>query len=135
MNSPEPLTTRLHRHRWAAAAAFGSLLAAWLTAAAIVPRYADAISCWQAWRTQRQRLSAVVDWEVERTHLGARRLYLQQYFESLYVSLPHSDQMSAILQTLQQYAADLEVRLEQVRQGERHGHCAPFVVSGPIALA
>src|SRR5690606_26892489 len=71
---------------------------------------------------QRAKVASAVTWEVEQTSLEARRLYLEQYFASLYVSLPKSDQMSVILQALPRYASAGEVRLEQVGQEERVAH-------------
>ncbi len=112
----------LRRHPWALVTAAGGSLAAWLFVADVVPRLAEAVQVWTEWREDRARLTGVAAWEVEETNIRARRLYLQQHFESLYVSLPHSEQISVILQALQRYAGEFEVRLEQVRQGERVGH-------------
>lgn len=129
----EDIVAWLRLHRWAAYAAAGGLLVLWLLAAEVGPRVEAAVARWQDWQAQRERLASVVTWEIEQTHIQARRLYLRQRFSSLYVNLPRGDQMSIMLGELQRHAARRKVRLEAVRPGESIGH--PSYDELPVAVA
>lgn len=116
------LVTGLQVHRWGALALLAGLLAVGVVCTEVVPRAAGLVGQWRHWRVQQRKVASAAQWEVEKTHLQVRRLYLQQYFEDLYVSLPKSDQMSVILQVLQERAGEREVMLRQVRPAARVAH-------------
>ena len=134
----EHLLPWLSLHRWMALAGGMLLLSLYLLAADLVPRAASAYALFNTWSQQADRIASAKEGAAEEVLLGARRLELQEQLSDLYVSLPRSDQISTLVQVLQENAEATKVGMQEIRPSERSafdGYDAlPFqvVILGPF---
>ena len=124
--------TWLQERRWLALAGCVAGLVVYVLLADFVPRAAKVYAVFDTWQEQQARILSLADATLQQEHLEARRRTLQGRFDRLYVNLPRSDQISVLVQVLQQSAEAVEVGLQQIRPAERKtfaGHDAlPFQV-------
>lgn len=118
----DALSTWIDDHRWAALTIGVLLLSLYLTAGTLWPRFQATMTLYDAWQDNEDKLRSVTQWPVDQVRLQVRRRRLEKRFERLYVSLPRSDQMSIILETLQQNAHRSGVAIKQIRPGQRVAH-------------
>ena len=85
----------------------------------VVPRWIEVGAQYQAVQTDRARIAEVVTWEREKVRIVQHRRMLRERYDHLYVSLPHIDQISVIVRTLQQHADSAGGVLTHIRPGER----------------
>ena len=111
--------TWLQTHRWLALAGGMALLGVYLLVVDLTPRIASTYALFEAWRQHQVRIASVTDGTVKQAHLEARRQQLQERLADLYVSLPRSDQLSTLIQVLQESADAVGVGLQEIRPTER----------------
>lgn len=109
-------------HRWHVLTVFVLSAGGLLLVSDVIPRYVSAYELARDWQRQRAKLAEVAAWQTQKADIEAERDHLEARFNGLYVSLPRSDQMSAILQRWQQSADETGVVLRQVRPAERVSH-------------
>lgn len=115
----ERLLPWLSLHCWMALAGVMLLLAAYLLITDLAPRAASAYAIVNAWKQHEARIASVQAGAAEKTHLDMRRLTLQERLSALYVSLPRSDQISALVQVLQDNAEAAAVGMQEIRPAAR----------------
>lgn len=118
----DPLITWIAVHRWRAAAAGVLLLAGLVLLVEALPRWTALWGQYQTVQADQRRIKAVDTWAAEKVRIGQRRRMLKARYDRLYVSLPHIDQMSLIVRTLQQQADSVGGTLTHIRPGERIQH-------------
>ncbi|MDX1545802.1 MAG: type 4a pilus biogenesis protein PilO [Rhodothermales bacterium] len=112
-------------HRWRGLAAGVALLCVYGVLGELAPRAGAAYAAYGAWQRQEATIASMARWDEERQALSHRKRRLQQRFAALYVSLPRSDQMSTLLQVLQESASAAGVDVRHVRPAE-HARFATY---------
>lgn len=119
-------------HRWRVLAAGVALLCVYGVLGELAPRAGAAYAAYEAWQRQEATIASMARWAEERQALSHRKRRLQERFAALYVSLPRSDQMSILLQVLQESADAAGVTVRHVRPAEHVRFAAydelPFAV-------
>jgi len=113
------LGTWIQACRWRALTGSAACLVGYLLIADGWPRAAWTYTSFGTWRQQRAKIASVAEWEVRGAQLDGRKRLLQRRFADLYVNVSSSDQISVLLQVLQESAAAIKIELREIRPAER----------------
>ncbi len=111
----DALLTWLSDNRWKAYAMTIMVLAIVLISKQFFPRIQNTVNSYSELSSQRERVAAAADWEMNRKRLEAEKRQLRERFELIYVSLPSSDNMSTFVGELNELAEKHSVSILQLK--------------------
>ncbi len=105
-------------HYWQFLAALWIVFCLLLVSQELWPRAKQVISDYYAWQQNLQKISDMQDWENRSMLLTKKTARLEEQVQELYISIPNNDQMSVILDCLQQSSRGINLTLQQIKTAD-----------------
>ncbi len=104
-------------YHWRFVGVSWAVFSLWLLMLEIIPRATVVVETYHQWQLNKAEILKMEVWETQRFQLEQQITLLDTQVKALYISIPRNDQMSVILDCLQESSQDIALSLQQIKTG------------------